>query len=223
MACDKNCMNIQYSGASLPRFVLSNAVFGRAAAGAAGCTRGGHTAATSPPSQSKSVPRPPPPRLRAGMVGATCRASLLGAKSPRKPWGSRRIGGRLAQSPKSVTTNTRLRRCASPNHCASSTAHSHIPCSPTAQPSEPQPSLGAARSSSPASAPTTAAKSAPLLLLNAPGTFSHLANRSPFQSRAHSTIRIAAKKSPDRSPSSPFRLPATDKSWHGEPKTNTSI
>lgn len=165
----------------------------------------------------------PPSVLRRVPAANPFRASRLGAECPRKRSGSRRTGGRPAQFPKSARANTRRRRCATPNHCASSTAHSTIASGPTAQPSVPQPFGGTGVSSTPDSASTTAAKSAPLLELKAPGTFSQRANRHPHHRRAHSMICIAVKKSPERAPASPLRLPATDRSWHGEPNTTRSI
>ena len=176
------------------------------------------------PLQASSLPGKPPPLVRDARVPATSSpASRRGAVSPRKPSGSRSIGGRFRQSPKSATANTRRRRCATPNHCASIVDHSTIASEPRAQPSVPQPLGGTPVPSRPAIASTTAAKSRPALLLKAPGTFSHRANRQSHQSRAQPTICIAVKKRPERAPSRPFRLPATLKSWHGEPKTTTSI
>ena len=159
---------------------------------------------------------PPNAMLFRALTAASFREPLLGAESPRMLSGSRRIGGRLAQSPKSARANTRRLRCATPNHCASRHAHSSKASSPTAQPSLPHfvffPTTGGSTWSSPAISATTAAKSRPLLLLNAPKTFSQRANRSPHHRRSHRTIRIASKKSPLRSPSNPFLLPARLKS-----------
>ena len=151
------------------------------------------------------------------------RASRLGGESPRKLSGSRSIGLRLAQSPKSARAKTRRRRCATPNHCASRVLHSSRPSSPNAAPSVPQPFLGTSTCRHPAICSTTTAKSRPWLLLNAPGTFSQRAKRQPQCSRAHRTIRVAVVNSPLRSPSNPSRLPATDKSWQGDPNTTKSI
>ena len=169
--------------------------------------------ATTCPSQAPSVPGKPPPPAQPARVPATpCRASLLGAEFPRRPSGSRRIGGREAQSPKSRTANTRRRRCATPNHCASSTAHSTIPCSPTAAPSVPQPWGGTGSSARPASSSTTFAKSRPWLQERMPTTFSSMAKRSPQCFRAQRAIRTAWRKSPLRAPSRPARSPAIEKS-----------
>jgi len=202
---------------------------------------------------SKSVPRPPPPLERALSVGATgtISSSLLsplrapcpvpplgspalivgamsspgsrrGGESPRKPSRSRRTGGRSSQFPASRTANTRRRRCATPNHCASSTHHSTSPASPSAMPSVPQPSAGTSRRH-PAIEPATTAKSRPRLLLNAPGTFSQMSHRAPQKCRAALKILICSWKRPERSPARPLRFPATDRSWHGDPPTTTSI
>src|SRR5699024_1474394 len=154
---------------------------------------------------------------------ASCPCSRLGGVSPRRLWRSSKIGGLLAQSPKSAIANTRRRRCATPNHCASKTDHSSIASSPNAAPSVPQPYLGTSTSRSPAICSTTAAKSRPLFVLKAPGTFSHSANLHPLCFLAHSMILIAEKNNPLCSPLIPSRLPATDKSWHGDPKTTKSI
>src|SRR5690554_6910431 len=183
----------------------------------------GDTSGTSPPWHSKSVPSPPPPEGRALRVPVIpCPVSRRGGESPRRLSGSSSTGGRLAQSPVSRTANTRRRRCATPNHCESSTAHSTNPASPNATPSDPQPSAGTG-SSHPAISPTTTAKSRPLLLLNAPGTFSQMSHRAPQRVRAALKILICSVNRPERSPSSPARLPATLRSWHGEPPITTSI
>ena len=71
----------------------------------------------------------------------------------------------------------------------------------------------------------TAWKSRPALLLKAPGTFSHtmyLGFRPCVFSLISLMIRIASRNSPDRSPLSPCRRPATLKSWHGLPKVTMS-
>lgn len=145
----------------------------------------------------------PPTGAPALIVGATsCPVFRLGAVSPRMLSRSRRIGGLLDQSPKSARAKTRRRLCATPNHCASRVDHSTNASSPAAQPSVPQPLGGVTvvPGSKPASASTTAAKSRPLLLEKAPGTFSQRANRSPQCFRSQPTIRMAVKNSPDRAP-----------------------
>lgn len=180
-------------------------------------------AAIKPPSRSRSVPSPPPPLERALRQGArSSRDSRRGGESPRRPSRSRRTGGRSAQFPASRTANTRRRRCATPNHCASSTLHSTSPASPSATPSVPQPSPGTSRLH-PAIEPATTAKSRPWLLLKAPGTFSQRSHLAPQRSRAALKILICSWKRPERSPARPLRLPATDRSWHGEPPTTKSI
>ena len=78
----------------------------------------------------------------------------------------------------------------------------------------------------------TARKSSPLLLLNAPGTFSQTMNLGrilipvlPLRlsiSLNSLTIRICSMNSPDLAPANPARLPATDKSWHGLPPVTMS-
>src|SRR5574337_1536648 len=70
---------------------------------------------TSPPSRSKSVPSPPPPRVRAARVPVTpCPTSRLGAESPRRLWGSRSIGARPDQSPKSARSEEHTSELQSP-------------------------------------------------------------------------------------------------------------
>ena len=166
---------------------------------------------TSPPSQSKSVPRPPPTVRREGMVGALFLFSLLGGEFPCKHERSKSIGGRLLQSSESRTRKTRRRLCGTPNHCASRTAHSTSPRGPRATPVFCHFVFGTANSA-PTISPTTAAKSRPELEENSPGTFSAMVHRVPQSSRQISTIRIASKKSPLLAPFKPARLPATLKS-----------
>lgn len=72
----------------------------------------------------------------------------------------------------------------------------------------------------------TAWKSAPLLLLKAPGTFSHTANLGYLFAdtpRISRIIRIASKNKLLLSPSwIPVCFPATDRSWQGEPNVMMS-
>lgn len=84
----------------------------------------------------------------------------LGGESPHKPSRSRSTGGRLAQSPKSARANIRLRLCANPNHCASSTDHSRSPAGPKATPVFCQPLFGTSNRV-PSISLTTVAKSCP--------------------------------------------------------------
>jgi len=68
-------------------------------------------------------------------------------------------------------------------------------------------------------------KSAPLLEDNAPATFSQIEilGYSLFVSfRISLMIRMPSWNKPERSPSSPARLPATERSWHGLPHATTS-
>lgn len=176
------------------------------------------------PLKDSSVPgKPLAPRRDARVPAVSCPASRRGAESPRTPWGSRRIGCLRVQSPKSARAKTRRRRCATPNHCASRVDHSTIASAPTAQPSVPQPLGGTLVPARPASASTTAAKSRPELELKAPGTFSQRANRVPHQMRHQEMMSMAGKNRPERSPERPFCLPATDRSWQGDPNTTRSM
>lgn len=52
-----------------------------------------------------------------------------------------------------------------------------------------------------------------------PGTFS----RSMLFGRRSFAMRTISQKRPDRSPPSPARLPATERSWQGKPPTSRSI
>lgn len=108
---------------------------------------------------------------------------------------------------KQAMTNTRLRRWGTPKNCASRTAHSM--------------KLGP----NPAISLRTASKSSPPRLDKAPTTFSQIAHRGKVPavaSRISLMIRVASKNNPLRLPSNPARLPATDKSWHGDPNVMTS-
>lgn len=184
--------------------------------------------ATSPPAQS--LPSPPPPRARGAMLGeGLSPASRRGAGCPRKPSGSRSIGGRSRQSPVSRRANTRRRRwgtargCDSTRtYCASSTRHSTSPCEPIAAPHVPHPPRGTP-SSHPAIDPTTIPKSRPPWLENAPGTFSQSRKRAPQRALAAWKILTCSWKRLERSPASPARLPATLRSWHGDPPTTRSM
>src|SRR5690606_18525601 len=61
--------------------------------------------------RSKSVPRPPPPLVRAAIVGPTLfYTSRRGGESPRMPWAIESIAAATRQSPRYPTTNTRRRR-----------------------------------------------------------------------------------------------------------------
>jgi hypothetical protein len=64
----------------------------------------------------RPVPRPPPPVLRAGIVGATCPAFLLGGGFHCMLSRSKRTAAALAQPPRLPTTNTRRRRWAKPKY-----------------------------------------------------------------------------------------------------------
>ena len=76
-----------------------------------------------------------------------------------------------------------------------------------------------------ASSCRTRRKSSPLLLLNAPGTFSQTAKAGYFPCVLHlisRMIRTASKNRLERSPDNPARFPAMLKSWQGEPNVITS-
>lgn len=69
-----------------------------------------------------------------------------------------------------------------------------------------------------ASVPSTVPKSRPPLLERRPGTFS----RRTARGRTASMMRANSKKSPDLSPASPLRFPATERSWQGKPPQRRS-
>ena len=95
-----------------------------------------------------------------------------------------------------------------PKYCASRTAHS-IATAPDF-----------------AISSMTTPKSAPLLEVSAPGTFSQIETLGYFplvSSLISLIILIPSWNSPDLPPSSPARFPATERSWHGLPHATTSI
>ena len=122
--------------------------------------------------------------------------------------GNSGLGHRLARTGSKIAmTNTRLRRWGIPKYCASSTLHSIA--------------------NAPASAISSRMipKSAPLLELSAPTTFSQIEilGYCPLLSSCSSLmILIHSCNKPDLAPSMPARLPATERSWHGLPHATTS-
>jgi hypothetical protein len=111
--------------------------------------------------------------------------------------GLRRLRG--SPSARAPTMNTRLRRCGTPKKRESRIRHA-----------TPYP-----RS---ASVPSTTPKSRPPLLLSSPGTFS----TRTHPGRKASMTRANSWNSPERSPASPRRCPATETSWHGNPPARRS-
>lgn len=164
--------------------------------------RAGRARVTSGMPRRATLPR--------ALAGVSFPSSSPGPGCPRRrgPRGSSGSGQCSAVAgSKQATTNTRRRRWGTPKNRASKTAHS--------------------MTSAPASAreSSTAAKSQPLELERAPRTFSQTAHRGsspPVSSRSSRMMRTASPNSPEREPASPARLPAVDRSWHGEPKTTTS-
>ena len=131
---------------------------------------------------------------------------------------------------KSATSAIRRRRWGTPQNCASSTRHAMDHPSPMMHPLFVHLLPGgrgitASLWATVASAWSTARKSSHLLELKAPGTFSqtaYLGYTPSVLSLISRIIRTVSINRTLRSPSSPLRLPATLKSWHGEPKVITS-
>lgn len=79
---------------------------------------------------------------------------------------------------------------------------------------------------------STSRKSSPPAEEKTPGTFSHTMNRGrtasiarPFRSSSvliSFTMRICSLNKPERAPAKPFRCPAADRSWQGEPPLTIS-
>ena len=175
----------------------------------------------TPPSQSKSVPRPPPAVLREGMVGATCRVSLLGAVSRRTPSNSKRTAAGSKSALALATTNTRRRRWATPKYWASRTRHATALLGPSTKPAfAHRPPGGTSASSSPASAPRKH-PNALSLVERTPGTFS----QKMMDFRCSSIASAISQKVRDKLPrasSSDWRRPATEKAWQGVPPQRMS-
>ena len=181
----------------------------------------------TPPSRSKSVPRPPPPVLREGIVGATFPVSLLGAVSRRTPSNSKRTAAGSKSALALATTNTRRRRWATPKYWASRTRHATALWGPNTQPAFVHfPPAGSSGNSSPAS-PAKKHPNALSLVLRTPGTFSQKTMQG-WAPRTDLVVSIAlaiSQKVKDRLPrasSKDLRSPATENAWHGVPPQNRS-
>jgi len=164
--------------------------------------------------------------LRAGMVGATFPASLLGAVSRRKPPNSKRTAAGSNPSLALATTNTRRRRWAKPKYWASKMRHAAVLRGPETQPASGQPS-GAYRGSSP---PHSCARKHPKalsLVERTPGTFSQktMVAGNPRTDRDSSMASAISQKVKERFPrasASDWRLPATLNAWQGVPPQKRS-
>jgi predicted MPP superfamily phosphohydrolase len=152
-----------------------------------------------------------------------------GSKSPDKPLRSKSTSG-ADSPPKSATSAMRFLLWGTPQNCASCTLQAtlHPPIFSLIHPDLghfPLSGIGTSGASGSAIltiSERTAWKSLPPLLENAPGTFSQTMNRGrtiqPVRPVVRSrslisfTIRTCSMNSPLRSPSSPARLPATERS-----------
>ena len=181
----------------------------------------------TPPSRSKSVPRPPPAVLRLGMVGAIFPASLLGAVSRRTPSNSKRTAVGSNPSLALATTNTRRRRWATPKYWASVTRHATALLGPSTAPAFVHLPPGATSGSSSPASPARKQPNALSLVLRTPGTFSQktMVGCSPRTDRAESISLAISQKVKERLPrasSKDLRRPATENAWHGVPPQKTS-
>ena len=160
-------------------------------------------------------------------------ASPRGSRSPDTPVRSNSISCAVSP-PKSATSAILRRRWGTPQYCASCTRQAtlHRPSTSRYPPQVGQPFagtsiLGASGSTRRIVSSSTAAKSRPLLLLSAPGTFSHTMYlgriSSPDRPSCLSCSRISfitlicSINRPLRAPARPARLPAMLRSWHGLP------
>ena len=152
--------------------------------------------------------------------------SPLCSGCPHRPLRSNRISGALSPA-KSATSAIRFLLWGTPQNCASCTrqATDHFPISSYKHPAFVHPPLsdkgrsGTSFSDILTISSRTVLKSSPLLLLKAPGTFSQTIYlgriRKPVRpfclsrSLISFTMRICSMNSPDRSPDSPARFPAT--------------
>lgn len=156
-----------------------------------------------------------------------CPVSRLGAVSRRTPSNSKRTAAGSKSALALATTNTRLRRWATPKYWASRTRHATVLWGPYTQPAfvhfSPD---GMSGSSSPASAPRKQPK-ALSLVERTPGTFSQKMTPagSRRRDRTWSTALAIPTKVSERLPrasSSELRRPATENAWHGVPPQNRS-
>ena len=184
---------------------------------------------------------PPPLPVSAGPPAAgaakACHGAPHGGLYPGTPWRSKSISGAV-RPPKSQTSAMRFLRWGTPQNWASKTLHARLHCPPMSvrHPASGHPYLGLEIAGVSgwmilSVSWRTAPKSSPLLELKAPGTFSHTIHLGrmrgpvrPLAASAHliSFITLSCSiKSPERSPASPARLPAIERSWHGLPPMMT--
>ena len=127
------------------------------------------------PSHSASVPSPPPPLVRALIVGATpSPAPRLGAGCQRllSMIGSSASAAAHLPAPPLASTKTRFRRWARPKCWASRTRHAATRVGPSTTPALGHPSSGSSMGSSRPHRPPRKAPKALSLVLKTPGTFS---------------------------------------------------
>lgn len=148
-----------------------------------------------------------------------------------KPFRSKSISG-ADSPPKSATRAMRFLLWGTPQNCASKTLQARLHSVPMRHPLFGHPFLGTGIGGASGSmmwivSSRTAAKSLPLWLEKAPGTFS----QTMYLGRTYRPVRpvdlsrslisfmilIRSMNNPDRSPCKPARFPAMLRSWQGEP------